>query len=150
MDKEKLLKKFIAKFVIGQTLASALIFLWIFAHEYGYISKDQFIKSGLIIFAVAIVFGTIDYLLFNKKNKKERLAVMPLIISIHDTEEKLKKQKTVLNVLYFIFFVGGFTFRSVSVVFILMFAVSHCFSFMANLVNDKIKYLENKPEGMNF
>ena len=91
MDKEKLLKKFIAKFVVGQTLASAFIFLWIFAHEYGYISKDQFIKSGLIIFAVAIIFGTIDYLLFNKKRKKERLAVMPLIISIHDTEEKLKK-----------------------------------------------------------
>ena len=73
MDKEKLLKKFIAKFVVGQTLASAFIFLWIFAHEYGYISKDQFIKSGLIIFAVAIVFGTIDYLLFNKKNKKLRM-----------------------------------------------------------------------------
>lgn len=150
MDKEKLLKKFIAKFVVGQTLASAFIFLWIFAHEYGYISKDQFIKSGLIILAVAIVFGTIDYLLFNKKRKKERLVVMPLIISIHDTKEKLKKQKTVLNVLYFIFFVGGLTFRSESVVFIVMFAISPCFNFMANLVNDKIKYLENKPEGMNF
>ena len=150
MDKEKLLKKFIAKFVVGQTLASAFIFLWIFAHEYGYISKDQFIKSGLIISAVAIVFGTIDYLLFNKKSKKERLAVMPLIISIHDTEEKLKKQKTILYVLYFTFFVGGLTFRSVSVVFIVMFAVSPCFNFMANLVNDKIKYLENKPECLNF
>ena len=150
MDKEKLLKKFIAKFVVGQTLASAFIFLWIFSHEYGYISKDQFIKSGLIIFAVAIVFGTIDYVLFNKKRKKERLAVMPLIISIHDTEEKLKKQKTVLNVLYFIFFVIGLTFRDLSVIFIIMLAVSPCFSFMANLVNDKIKYLENKPEGMNF
>ena len=150
MDKEKLLKKFIAKYVIGQTLTSAFIFLWIFAHEYSYINKDRFIKSGLIILLGAIVFGTIDYVLFSKKNKKERLAVMPLIISIHDTEEKLKKQKTILYVLYFTFFVGGLTFRHVSVVFIAMFAVSPCFSFMANLVNDKIKYLENKPEGMNF
>ena len=48
MDKEKLLKKFIAKFVVGQTLASAFIFLWIFAHEYGYISKDQFITKDRI------------------------------------------------------------------------------------------------------
>lgn len=150
MDKEKLLKKFITKFVIGQTLTSSFIFLWVYIYEYGFMDKEQFIKSGLIILAVAIVFGTIDYLLFNKKRKKERLAVMPLIISIHDTEEKLKKQKTILYVLYFIFFVGGLTFRSVSVVFIVMFAVSPCFNFMANLVNDKIKYLENKPEGLNF
>ena len=41
MDKEKLLKKFIAKFVVGQTLASAFIFLWIFAHEYGYIVEGD-------------------------------------------------------------------------------------------------------------
>ena len=124
MDKEKLLKKFIAKFVIGQTLASSLIFLWMFAHEYGFIDMGQFIRYGLIILVVAIVFGTIDYILFNKKRKKERLAIMPLIISIHDTEEKLRKQKTVLYVLYFTFFVGGLTFRSVSVVFIVMFAAS--------------------------
>ena len=88
--------------------------------------------------------------IFKEKNKREKLAIMPLIISIHDTEEKFRKQKTVLYVLYFTFFVGGLTFRSVSVVFIIMFAASPCFNFMANLVNDKIKYLENKPEGMNF
>ena len=150
MDKEKLLKKFITKFVLGQTLASSFIFLWVYIYEYGFMDKEQFIKSGLIILVVAIVFGTIDYLLFNKKRKKERLAVMPLIISIHDTEEKLKKQKTILYVLYFISFVGGFTFRELSIIFIIMFAVSPCFSSMANLVNDKIKYLENKPEGLNF
>ena len=150
MDKEKLLKKFIAKYVIGQILASILIFLWIFARENGFIDKGQFIKYGLIILVGAIVFGTIDYVLFSKKNKKERLAIMPLIISIHDTEEKLKKQKTILYALYFIFFVVGLTFRDVSVIFIIMFAVSPCFNFMANLVNDKIKYIENKPEGLNF
>ena len=150
MDKEKLLKKFIAKFVIGQTLASSFIFLWVFVYEYGFIDKGKFIKSWLVILAFAIAFGIIDYILFNKKRKKERLAIMPLIISIHDTKEKLKKQKTVLNVLYFIFFVIGLTFRDLSVIFIIMLAVSPCFSFMANLVNDKIKYLENKPEGMNF
>ena len=150
MDKEKMLKKFIAKFVIGQTLTSSFIFLWVFVHEYGFIDKGQFIKSGLVILAFAIAFGIIDYILFNKKRKKERLAIMPLIISIHDTEEKLKKQKTVLNVLYFVFFVIGLTFRDLSVIFIIMFAVSPCFSSMANLVNDKIKYLENKPEGLNF
>lgn len=150
MDKEKLLKKFIAKFVLGQTLASSFIFLWVFIYEYGFIDKGQFIKCGLVILAFAIAFGIIDYILFNKKRKKERLAIMPLIISIHDTEEKLKKQKTVLNALYFIFFVIGLTFRDLSVIFIIIFAVSPCFSSMANLVNDKIKYLENKPEGLNF
>ena len=150
MDKEKLLKKFIAKFVIGQTLASSLIFLWMFAHEYDFIDMGQFIRYGLGILFFAVIFGIVDFVVFKEKNKKERLAIMPLIISIHDTEEKLRKQKTVLYVLYFTFFVGGLTFRSVSVVFIVMFAVSPCFNFMANLVNDKIKYLENKPEGMNF
>ena len=150
MNKEKLLKKFIAKYVIGQTLASAFIFLWIFAYENGLISQQKFFRYGFIILAGAVIFATIDYILFKEKNKKERLAVMPLIISIHDTEEKLKKQKTVLNVLYVIFFAVGLTFRHVSVILILMFAVAPCFSFMANLVNDKIKYLENKPEGLNF
>lgn len=150
MDKEKLLKRFVTKYVIGQTLTSSFIFLWVFAHENGLISEQKFFRYGFIILIGAIIFGTIDYILFNKKNKKERLAVMPLIISIHDTEEKLKKQKTILYVLYFTFFVGGLTFRHISVVFIAMFAVSPCFSFMANLVNDKIKYLENKPEGLNF
>ena len=150
MDKEKLLKKFIAKYVIGQTLTSALIFIWVFAHENGLISQQKFFRYGFIILAGAVIFATIDYILFKDKNKKERLAVMPLIISIHDTEEKLKKQKTILYVLYFTFFVGGLTFRQISVVFIAMFAVSPCFSFMANLVNDKIKYLKNKPEGLNF
>ena len=150
MDKEKLLKKFIAKFVIGQTLASSLIFLWMFAHEYGFIDMGQFIRYGLGILFFAVIFGIVDFVVFKEKNKKERLAIMPLIISIHDTKEKLKKQKTVLYVLYFTFFMGGLTFRSVSVVFIVMFAISPCFNFMANLVNDKIKYLENKPEGMNF
>ena len=150
MDKEKLLKKFIAKFVVGQTLASSLIFLWMFALEYGFIDMGQFIRYGLGILFFAVIFGIVDFVVFKEKNKKERLAIMPLIISIHDTKEKLKKQKTVLYVLYFVFFVGGLTFRTESVVFIVMFAVSPCFSFMANLVNDKIKYLENKPEGMNF
>ena len=150
MDKEKLLKNFIAKFVVGQTLASALIFLWIFAHEYGFIDMGQFIRYGLGILFFAVIFGIVDFVVFEEKNKKERLAIMPLIISIHDTKEKLKKQKTVLYVLHFVFFVGGLTFRSESVVFIVMFAVSPCFSFMANLVNDKIKYLKNKPEGINF
>ena len=150
MDKEKLLKKFIAKFVIGQTLASSLIFLWMFAHEYGFIDMGQFIRYGLGILFFAVIFVIVDFVVFKEKNKRERLAIMPLIISIHDTEEKLRKQKTVLYVLYFTFFVGGLTFRSVSVVFIVMFAISPCFNFMANLVNDKIKYLENKPEGMNF
>ena len=150
MDREKMLKKFIAKFVIGQTLASSFIFLWVYIYEYGFMDKEQFIKSGLVILAFAIVFCIIDYILFNKKRKKERLAIMPLIISIHDTEEKLKKQRTVLYVLYFIFFVIGLTFRDVSVIFIIMFAVSPCFNFMANLVNDKIKYIENKPDGLNF
>ena len=150
MLEKKLLKKFIAKYVIGQTLASSLIFLWIFVYENGLISQRKFFRYGFIILAGAVIFATIDYILFKEKNKKERLAVMPLIISIHDTEEKLKRQKTILYVLYFTFFVGGLTFRQISVVFIAMFAVSPCFSFMANLVNDKIKYIKNKPDGLDF
>ena len=150
MDKEKLLKKFIAKFVIGQTLASSFIFLWVFSYENNLLNERQFYIIGFGIVAIGLILGFITQKLFNEKDKKEKLAIMPLIISIHDTKEKLKKQKTILNVLYFIFFVGGLTFRSESVVFIVMFAVSPCFNFMANLVNDKIKYLENKPEGMNF
>ena len=100
MDKEKLLKKFIAKFVIGQTLASALIFLWIFAYEYGFIDMGQFIRYGLGILFFAVIFGIVDFVVFKEKNKKERLAIMPLIISIHDTEEKLKKQKKVQEELF--------------------------------------------------
>ena len=150
MDKEKLLKRVTVKYILGNILTATILFLWVFSYENNLLNERQFYIIGFGIVAIGLILGFITQKLFNEKDKKEKLAIMPLIISIHDTEEKLKKQKTVLNVLYFIFFVGGFTFRSVSVVFILMFAVSHCFSFMANLVNDKIKYLENKPEGLNF
>ena len=73
---------------------------------------------------------------------------MPLIISIHDTEEKLKKQKTIFFVLYAVFFLVGLSYRSVSVIFIVMFSLAPFFNSMASLTKEKLEYIQNKPEGL--
>lgn len=150
MDKEKLLKKLTIKYILGNILTSTILFIWIYATESNMLNEKQFYIIGFVIIVVCLVMGFITQKLFGEKNEKEKLAIMPLIISIHDTIEKLTKQKKMLTVLYVIFFAVGFTFRSVSVIFIVMFATSHCLLFFGNLVGEKIKYLENKPEGMNF
>lgn len=150
MDKEKLLKRFTVKYILGNILTATILFIWIFSYENNLLNERQFYIIGFGIVAIGLILGFITQKLFNEKDKKEKLAIMPLIISIHDTVEKLTKQKRTLTVLYVIFFAVGFTFRGVSVIFIVMFATSHCLLFFANLIGDKIKYLENKPEGMNF
>ena len=148
MDKEKLLKKFIAKMVFGHIAVCSIIFVWIFSYDYGFIDFGQFCKYGLTLFCVTVLLAIVYYRVFGEKEKKEKLAIMPLIISIHDTEEKLKKQRIIFLVLYAVFFIIGFSYRSVSVVFIIMFSLAPFFNSMASLTKEKLEYIQNKPEGL--
>ena len=150
MDKEKLLKKFIAKFVLGHIAFGSTIFIWLFSYEYGFIDFEQFYKYGLTIFCGCVILAIAYYVVFGKKEKKERLAIMPLIISIHDTTAKLKKHRIIFIVLYAVFFMAGFLFMDISVIFMLMFALAPVFNTLSSITGEKIKYIENKPEGLNF
>ena len=148
MDREKLLKKFIAKMVIGHIVVSSVIFIWLFSYECKFINYGQFCKYGLTLFCVTVLLAIVYHIVFGKKEKKEKLAIMPLIISIHDTEEKLKKQKIIFFVLYAVFFLVGLSYRSVSVIFIVMFSLAPFFNSMASLTKEKLEYIQNKPEGL--
>ena len=150
MDKEKLLKKFKLKFILGHIAISSIFFIWVYTVTYGIISEKQFFTYGLIAAVISLILGFIENKIFGEKRKREELAVMPMIISIHDTVESLKKQRTVYNILYVLSFGFGFGLRGASVVFILLCSISHLFSSFANLTTKKIKYIENKPEGLNF
>ena len=148
MDKEKLLKKFIAKMAFGHIAVCSIIFVWIFSYEYDFIDFGQFCKYGLTLFCVTVLFVIVHQVVFGEKEKKEKLAIMPLIISIHDTEEKLKKQRILFFVLYFISFLIGLSYKSDSVIFIIIFSLAPFFNSMASLTKEKIEYIQNKPEGL--
>ena len=148
MDREKLLKKFIAKMVFGHIAVCSTIFVWIFSYDYGFIDFGQFCKYGLTLFCMSVLIAIVYYIVFGEKEKKEKLAIMPLIISIHDTEEKLKKQRIIFLVLYAVFFLVGLSYRSVSVIFIVMFSLAPFFNSMASLTKEKLEYIQNKPEGL--
>ena len=106
MDREKLLKKFIAKMVIGHIVVSSVIFIWLFSYECKFINYEQFCKYGLTLFCSSVLLAIVYHIVFGKREKKEILAIMPLIISIHDTEEKLKKQRKLQTWEIFLLVIG--------------------------------------------
>lgn len=150
MDKEKLLKKFKMKIIIGYSFMCSAAFVWMYIFTVGIISPKQWFISGFVIAFLCLITGYIDTKINGEKNRKEELAVMPLIISIHDTVDGLKKQRASFSFIQAIMFGFGFGLRDVSVIFLIMAALSILFAGFTDITSKKIKYLENKPEGLNF
>ena len=150
MDKEKLLKKFIIKFVLEYTFMCSAVFVWMYAFTEGFISPQRWFVSGLVIAIVCIGLGMALARTYGKKRKKEMLAIMPMIISIHDTVDGLKKQKRMLTVLQALMLGFGFALRTVHSMFLVLAALSLMVVGFADITEHKIRYLENKPEGLNF
>ena len=150
MDKEKLLKKFKMKIIIGYSFICSAAFVWMYIFTVGIINPKRWFTFGFVIVFLCLVVGYIDTKINGEKNRKEELAVMPLIISIHDTVDGLKKERAFFSIMQAVMFGFGFGLRDVSVIFLIMAALSILFAGFTDITSKKIKYLENKPEGMNF
>ena len=149
MDKEKLLKKLTIKFALEYTFMCSAVFVWMYAFSEGFISPKRWFISSLVI-AVMCIGLSIALSSQNQKHRKEMLAIMPMIISIHDTVDSLKKQRNMLSVIQALMFGFGFALRIVNSMFLIISALSLRMAGFVDITNHKIKYLENNPEGMNF
>lgn len=146
MDKEKLLKNFTIKFIAETVISCSVLFIWVYLFTYDILSAREWVISGLVGIAICL---TIGYIL-NKgdKDRREMLRIMPMIISIHDTPESLKAERRILDILYVLSFGFGFALRDISLIFVILWSLSFVFRRFSELTNEKIKYLENKPEGV--
>ncbi|MBQ8603382.1 MAG: hypothetical protein IJ410_00865 [Oscillospiraceae bacterium] len=148
MDKEKMLKKYTIKMIAGHIFTGSVLFVWMYAFVYDIIDRSMWVKSGIVMIVVSIIFGWLDNKINGEKDKAELHSIMPLIISIHDTPESLEKEKKILSAIDLGSFVIGFSFREFSFIFIVIMALGPLFRTLAGITNEKIKYLENKPEGL--
>ena len=83
------------------------------------------------------------------KIKPEKRRIMPMIISIHDTVEKLKKQRIILLIIGFILCYS--TYPAIRRQNIIMLAIGSTWISVvsvASIVKDKIEYIKEKPEGL--
>lgn len=145
MDREKMLKKW-------QVLTLC---------EWFVLTCWYFITLCLIAFKPAVVYNIVNMFLwfcilcvvgfvFNKI-KPEKRRIMPMIISIHNTVDKLKIQRIILIVIGFILCFSCHFVLNKEQTNIIMLAVSSLwlvFIQLANLVKDKIEYIKEKPEGL--
>lgn len=148
MDKEKLLKKYTIKMAAGQFFVCSILFVWMYTFVYDIIDRSLWIKIGIVMIVVSLILGWLDNKINGEKDKAELRSIMPLIISIKDTPESLEKERRILSAIDLGSFVIGFTFRDVSVIFIIIMALGPFFRTLARITEEKIKYLESKPEGL--
>ena len=145
MDREKMLKKWQAITLCEWLFTSAWYFITLYNIAFNPDFRYNFVNM-FMWFVLLCVFAFI----FNK-NKPEQRKIMPMIISIHDTVEKLKKQRIVLIVIGFILiFSGKRAVRNANIILMAICSTWIIFVFCANLLKEKIEYLKQKPEGMNF
>ncbi len=148
MDKEKLLKNFIIKFTVETVISCSVTFIWIFLFVYDIIDEKAWIISGIALIVAACAMSYFDKKINGKKNETQLKRVMPMIISIKDTPESLNKAKDKFFWLGILSFSFGFTLRETSFIFIVLMSTSNMFRKLEYLTGEKIKYLENKPEGV--
>ena len=143
MDKEKLLKKW----QIVTVSEWLFLTIWYFIVLYCIACKPEFAYNLMnrsmwfvVLFVVAFLFNKI---------KPEKRRIMPMIISIHDTVEKLKKQRIILCIIAFLLcFISHSAIRSSNIILIAIGSTWIPVVFASNLVKDKIDYLKEKPEGL--
>lgn len=148
MDREKMLKKYITKFIIGNTVSASVFFIWIYLWATDVISNKIWIVSGIVMIVMSLTAGHFYNKKYGRRDKARLLRIMPLIISIHDTPDKLKKTKSVLTVLDVLSFGFGCGLAKYIPVFSVLCPISFIFRQFSNITNEKIKYLESKPEGL--
>jgi len=148
MDKEKLLKNFTIKFIAETVISCSVIFIWIFLFVYDIIDEKTWVASGIVLIATAGAVSYFNKKINGKKNERQLRQVMPMIISIKDTPESLKKDKDRFFWLGVAAFSFGFAFRETSFIFIVIMSMSNMFRRLEYLTGEKIKYLKNKPEGL--
>ena len=143
MDREKLLKKW----QIVTVSEWLFLTIWYFIILYCIAYRPEFVYNlvsrsiwFVVMFVVAFVFNKI---------KPEKRKIMPMIISIHDTVEKLKKQRIILCVIAFLLcYISHSATRNSNIILMAIGSTWISVVFVSNLVKDKIDYLKEKPEGL--
>ena len=147
---EERLNKFKRNFIIKQLCTGVFIFMWFYPLAFGLIDEKQWFTAGLIVLGVIIAISLLT-VKRTKEKQKETLRIMPLIISIKDTFESLKKERTTYYIIDFVMFIFGFIFFKSGILRLpacISLALSCIFKEFQALTTQKIKYLENRPEGL--
>ena len=143
MDREKMLKKWQILTIIECLFLS----IWYFITIYNVAYKPELWYNFVNIFMWYVLLIALAVIL--RKIKPEKRRIMPMIISIHDTVEKLKKQRIILLIIGFILCYS--THLAIRRQNIIMMAVSSTWVsvvLVASIVKDKIEYIKEKPEGL--
>ena len=144
MDREKLLKKW----KIITILEWIMLCCWDFITRCLVAFKPEFAYNFVNLF-MWFVLLCILFIIF-EKIRPEKRKIMPMVISIHDTVDKLKKQR--------IYFLGiGTAIVVASTILqplnknIFLMAIESLWAFfmcLSAFTKDKIDYLKEKPEGL--
>ena len=121
--------------------------VWYFITIYYIAYKPELRYNFVNIFMWYVLLISLAFIL--RKIKPEKRRIMPMIISIHDTVEKLKKQRIILLIIGFILCYS--THLAVRRQNIIMMAIGSTWIsvvLVANIVKDKIEYIKEKPEGL--
>ena len=143
MDREKLLKKWqivtIAEFMF--------IGIWYFITICYIAYKPELAFNFVNLFMWYVLLCVCAVVFWKIKPEKRR--IMPMIISIHDTVEKLKKQRIVLCIISFILCCTSFTAtRNQNIILMAISSTWISVMLISNIIKDKIDYLKEKPEGL--
>ncbi len=143
MDREKLLKKWqivtIAEFMF--------LSIWYFVSLYYIAYKPEVVYNFVNPFMWFVLLCVV-YFIF-EKGKPEKRRIMPMIISILDTVEKLKKQRIILCIIAFILcFISHFAARNQNIILMAIGSTWLPVVLTSNIVKDKIAYIKEKPEGL--
>ena len=143
MDREKMLKKW----QIVTVSEWLFLTIWYFIVLYCIAYKPEIVYN-FVNYIMWFVFMCVVAFVF-QKIKPEQRRIMPMIISIHDTVEKLKKQRIILCIIAFLLcFISHSAIRSSNIILIAIGSTWISVVFASNLVKDKIDYLKEKPEGL--
>ena len=143
MDREKMLKKWQILTIIEWLFLS----IWYFITIYNIAYKPEVRYNFVNIFMWYVLFIVLAVIL--QKIKPEKRRIMPMIISIHDTVEKLKKQRIILLIIGFILcYLAHLAVRRQNIIMMAICSTWTSVVLVASIVKDKIEYIKEKPEGL--
>ena len=147
MVTEKELKNFILKESLSYAGASVLYFV-IECSDYYNVFGD---KSVLLWLCFIVLIALIVYSVVSSNKTKARYRrFMPYLLKKTDTVEKLKSERTLYNILFFVLYCSGSVLKRLFLPLVCSGIASIGFIFLcfSSLTTQKISYLEEKPEGL--
>ena len=147
MVTEKELKNFILKESLSYAGASVLYFTMECLDYYKVFGdKSVFLWLCIIVLIALIVYSVVS----SNKTKARYRRFMPYLLKKTDTVEKLKSERTLYNILFFVLYCSGSVLELIFLPLVCsgISSVSFIFLCFSSLTTQKIRYLEEKPEGL--